>query len=118
MVTSEDGKVSTYYMHLDSFADINQGDYVKEGTIIGYIGGSGAGIQDKYSPHLHYEVIIDGVHVNPVIGDNILLDPQKIDAPIYLGMLNLAKIEDKLTLNTFEGYILERPVQPLSLLTN
>lgn len=22
----------------------------------------------------------DGVHVNPVIGDNILLDPQKIDA--------------------------------------
>lgn len=63
------------------FADINQGDYVKEGTIIGYIGGSGAGIQDKYSPHLHYEVIIDGVHVNPVIGDNILLDPQKIDAP-------------------------------------
>ena len=33
MVTSEDGKVSTYYMHLDSFADINQGDYVKEGTI-------------------------------------------------------------------------------------
>jgi murein DD-endopeptidase MepM/ murein hydrolase activator NlpD len=80
MVTSEDGKVSTYYMHLDSFADISQGDYVKEGTIIGYIGGSGAGIQDKYSPHLHYEVIIDGVHVNPVIGDNILLDPQKIDA--------------------------------------
>ena len=66
MVTSEDGKVSTYYMHLDSFADISQGDYVKEGTIIGYIGGSGAGIQDKYSPHLHYEVIRDTTIVDPV----------------------------------------------------
>ena len=60
LITSVDGTVSTYYMHLNSFANIKKGDFVKEGIIIGYIGRSGKGLQNKYSPYLHYEIIVDG----------------------------------------------------------
>ena len=95
MVTSEDGKVSTYYMHLDSFADISQGDYVKEGTIIGYIGGSGAGIQDKYSPHLHYEVLYKGSHVNPANYYDLAITPEEYSTMVQ----NTADASEKITMH-------------------
>ena len=38
-ITSEDSKVSTYYMHLNTMSGFKVGDYVSEGTIIGTIGG-------------------------------------------------------------------------------
>lgn len=51
----------TKYAHLESF-QVKVGQKVKRGELIGYSGSSGAAT----APHLHYEVIHDGVKVNPV----------------------------------------------------
>jgi len=51
----------TVYAHLKSFAaGIKTGKKVKQGQIIGYVGSTGM----STGPHLHYEVIINGKHVN------------------------------------------------------
>lgn len=51
----------TKYAHLERF-NVAIGQKVKRGELIGYSGSSGAAT----APHLHYEVIHDGVKVNPV----------------------------------------------------
>lgn len=51
----------TKYAHLEAFK-VTLGQKVKRGELIGYSGSSGAAT----APHLHYEVIHDGVKVNPV----------------------------------------------------
>ncbi|HVD97147.1 MAG TPA: M23 family metallopeptidase [Cytophagaceae bacterium] len=51
----------TKYAHLESF-NVKIGQKVKRGELIGYSGSSGAAT----APHLHYEVIHDGVKVNPI----------------------------------------------------
>lgn len=51
----------TRYAHLSKFI-VNPGDHVKRGHIIGYVGSTGT----SQSAHLHYEVLVDGKHVNPI----------------------------------------------------
>ena len=51
----------TLYAHM-SKVEVNRGQRVKRGDIIGYIGSTGS----STAPHLHYEVIKDGRKVNPV----------------------------------------------------
>jgi hypothetical protein len=51
----------TRYAHLSGFA-VKPGDAVKRGQIIGYVGNTG----NSVAPHLHYEVLFDGQHVNPI----------------------------------------------------
>jgi murein DD-endopeptidase MepM/ murein hydrolase activator NlpD len=51
----------TRYAHLSAFA-VNAGDEVKRGQIIGFVGNTGSSV----APHLHYEILIDGTHVNPI----------------------------------------------------
>jgi murein DD-endopeptidase MepM/ murein hydrolase activator NlpD len=52
--------ISTRYGHLSSFA-VAAGQYVHRGDTIGYVGSSGR----STGPHLHYEVRINDVPVNP-----------------------------------------------------
>lgn len=76
-ITSKDKRVSTSYMHLDAISSgIKVGTNISEGQQIGKMGGSGKGSSNEYVSHLHYEIKIDGVNINPVNGANHLVDPQ------------------------------------------
>ena len=52
---------STRYGHLSSFA-VRAGQHVKRGDVIGYVGSTGR----STGPHLHYEVRLNNVPVNPL----------------------------------------------------
>lgn len=53
----------TIYGHMSNFArGLNPGDQVRQGQLIGYVGSTGM----STGPHLHYEVIIRGEHINPM----------------------------------------------------
>ena len=57
------GTFETLYAHMSKFAKgVNVGTVVRQGQIIGYSGSTGM----STGPHLHYEVIKNGVHVNPM----------------------------------------------------
>jgi RHS repeat-associated protein len=78
VVTSQDGTVSTSYMHLSEVANLKVGDPIAEGQEIGKMGGSGFGKDDAYTSHLHYELRVNGVNTNPVGADGNLIDPQSL----------------------------------------
>jgi murein DD-endopeptidase MepM/ murein hydrolase activator NlpD len=61
-------EVRTLYGHLSRFASgLRQGERVRQGEVIGYVGMTGLAT----GPHLHYEYLLRGVH----------LDPQKVSLP-------------------------------------
>jgi len=53
--------ITTSYFHLSKFM-VREGQRVKRGDVIGLVGRTGKAL----GPHLHYEVHIDGVPVNPL----------------------------------------------------
>ncbi|EAL58270.1 M23/M37 peptidase domain protein [Wolbachia endosymbiont of Drosophila ananassae] len=54
---------STCYAHISRFSgDIKLGSKVKQGQIIAYVGSTGVAT----GPHLHYEVIYNGKHIDPL----------------------------------------------------
>ncbi len=53
--------LSTVYAHLADIK-VHQGQRVARGEVIGHVGMSGR----AFAPHLHYEVVRDGVHLEPV----------------------------------------------------
>lgn len=50
----------TLYAHMSEVI-VSEGQSVKQGDVIGYVGSTG----DSTGPHLHFEVIVDGVKQNP-----------------------------------------------------
>ncbi len=57
------GSYETLYAHMSKFAKgVGVGTSVRQGQVIGYVGSTGL----STGPHLHYEIIKDGSHVNPM----------------------------------------------------
>jgi hypothetical protein len=52
---------SSVYAHLESF-NVKAGQKVHRGDVIGYVGNTGTSV----APHLHYEIKLNGVNVDPV----------------------------------------------------
>jgi murein DD-endopeptidase MepM/ murein hydrolase activator NlpD len=75
----------TRYAHMHDFA-VRVGQNVKRGDLIGYVGNTGT----STAPHLHYEVHINGVQVNPV---HYFFND--LTAAEYEKVLELASIENQ-----------------------
>ena len=57
------GSYETLYAHMSKFAKgVVVGTAVRQGQTIGYVGSTGL----STGPHLHYEIIKNGTHVNPL----------------------------------------------------
>ncbi|MFK8185189.1 MAG: M23 family metallopeptidase [Phormidesmis sp.] len=59
-ITIDHGDSTTLYGHLNSVL-VKQGDRVAKGQQIGLLGSTGK----SSGPHLHFEVIVNGQHINP-----------------------------------------------------
>lgn len=53
--TANPGGETFVYMHLDEIADIDEGDELNRGDLIGYVGNTGNATGG--SPHLHFEIV-------------------------------------------------------------
>ena len=63
VMLQHDGVYSTVYGHMSRFEPgLNQGEHVKQGQIIGYVGATGYAT----GPHLHYEFRVNGQHQDPL----------------------------------------------------
>ncbi|MDE5574554.1 MAG: peptidoglycan DD-metalloendopeptidase family protein [Bacteroidales bacterium] len=71
----------TLYAHMNKLA-VRPGQKVKRGDIVGYVGSTGA----SKGTHLHYEVLVNGKHVNPVYYFFIDMSPEE-----YLEIFEKAK---------------------------
>jgi len=75
----------TRYAHMHGFS-VAKNQKVKRGELIGYVGNTGL----STAPHLHYEVFINGRHVNPVHYFFSDLNPAE-----YEKIVELASIENQ-----------------------
>ena len=60
IILDHGGGLFTAYSHLNEF-EVNQGDIVIQGDIIGYVGMTGR----VTGPHLHWEVYLNEERINP-----------------------------------------------------
>jgi murein DD-endopeptidase MepM/ murein hydrolase activator NlpD len=81
----------TRYAHLNRIQPFNvkKGDHVKRGQVIGYMGSSGrsAGL------HLHYEVLKDNAHVNPIGFFQLELEEESYQKLLMLAKENVAPLD-------------------------
>jgi len=74
------GTYSTNYAHMSRMA-VKKGAKVKQGDVIGYVGSTGF----STGPHLHYEMVKNGVKINPLA--EVLPPGKSLDAnskPVFL----------------------------------
>lgn len=63
IMLSHENNITTLYGHLSGFASgLHVGEKVSQGDIIGFVGMTGLAT----GPHLHYEFLINGTHVDPM----------------------------------------------------
>jgi len=93
VILKHQGRYSTLYGHLSSFAKgLHTGSRVNQGDIIANTGMSGL----ASGPHLHYEFRIDGVHQNPLtvaLPGAPMLTPQQLPSFKALVARQLEPIE-------------------------
>jgi murein DD-endopeptidase MepM/ murein hydrolase activator NlpD len=53
--------IATRYGHLSRFA-VAEGQQIKKGDVLGYVGSTGR----STSPHVHYELLLNGRPANPL----------------------------------------------------
>ncbi len=75
----------TLYAHLSEIK-VYRGQNIKRGEIIGYVGNTGK----STAPHLHYEVLKNGGHVNPIYHYFNDLTPEQFEA-----MINNSALENQ-----------------------
>ncbi|MCB0489321.1 MAG: M23 family metallopeptidase [Cyclobacteriaceae bacterium] len=75
----------TRYAHMHGFA-VSKNKKIKRGELVGYVGNTGL----STAPHLHYEVFINGRHVNPVHYFFNDLNPEE-----YEKIVELASVENQ-----------------------
>ncbi len=78
------GELQTRYGHLSGFA-VQSGQRVQKGDLIGYVGSTGR----STGPHLHYEVRVAGVAVDP--------------SPYLVGDVSLANLDEKVAEGAIGG---------------
>ncbi len=62
---THDGGIVTRYSNLASSVNVKEGDTVESGALIGTIGDSSIS-ELAEEPHLHFEMLVNGVSVNPL----------------------------------------------------
>jgi murein DD-endopeptidase MepM/ murein hydrolase activator NlpD len=69
------GPYDTAYAHLERIEkELDQGDRVERGQIIGYVGSTGLAT----GPHLHFELHKDGEYINPLVAKLPMIDDDEI----------------------------------------
>ena len=64
LVIIDSGEFETFYAHLHTIdPNLKVGDFVEMGQIIGAVGSTGR----STGPHLHIEIVVDGIAINPQI---------------------------------------------------
>lgn len=93
MVVLDHGEgMVTRYFHLDAFADgLANGQAVKQGQTIGYVGTTGA----STGPHLHYEIIVNGEKLDPLTFDTTTVEPLTGEGMTMFGQYR-ARLQDEL----------------------
>ncbi len=78
---------STNYAHMSKIA-VRAGERVKQGDVIGYVGSSGL----STGPHVHYELVRNGVKVNPLTEELPAGDPiAEVDMPTFVDAIKPLK---------------------------
>jgi murein DD-endopeptidase MepM/ murein hydrolase activator NlpD len=73
----------TRYAHLSGF-NVIEGQIVKRGQVIAFVGNSGTSVSD----HLHYEVLFNDKHINPINFFQRDLNNKEYEKLIQLGSQN------------------------------
>jgi murein DD-endopeptidase MepM/ murein hydrolase activator NlpD len=71
MKLRHNGTYETAYGHISRFASgLKRGTKVKQGEVIAYVGETGRAT----GPHLHFEILVNGAHVNPASVKTVAAD--------------------------------------------